>query len=66
MPLVGAETLPDSITLPINIASINTFCPECFILVIIVIIRWLPKLSGRKVHFFLIIIQEALAIRSAK
>ena len=35
MPLGGAEILPDSLVLLVNIASINTFCPECSILVII-------------------------------
>ena len=52
MPPGGAEILPDSLVLPINISSINTFCPECSILAIIGIIRWLPKISVRKVHFF--------------
>jgi len=52
MPLGGAEILPDNLVLPINIVSINTFCPECSILAIIGIIRRLSKLSWRKVHFF--------------
>ena len=52
MPLGGAEILPDSLVLTINISLINTFCPECSILAIIGIIRQLTKLSGIKVHFF--------------
>jgi len=51
MPLVGAEILTDSLVLPINIVSINTFCPECSIPAIIGIIRRFPKISVGKVHF---------------
>lgn len=52
MALVVADTLLDSLMLYVNIALISTFCPECSIHAIIGIIRWLSKLSVRKVHFF--------------
>ena len=53
MPLDGAEILSYSLVQPINIHLINTFCPECSILVIIGIIRCLSKLYMRKVILFL-------------
>ena len=52
MPLGGAEILPDSLALTINIPLINRFCPECSILAIIGIFRRLSKLSGGKDYIF--------------
>ena len=51
MPLGGAEILPDSLLLPVNISLINTFCSECSIHTIIGIIRRFSKLYMRKVIF---------------
>jgi len=51
MPLGGAEIQPDSLVLPIKIAMIKTFCPECSILAIIGIFRRLSKVYMRKVIF---------------